>query len=203
MKFLYKTLLEATECLIKEKGSKFIGLTAPCLTENEIKETLKKWHSEHPQATHICYAYRIGVNEQFYRANDDGEPSNTAGAPILGQIQSFDLTNILIGVVRYYGGTKLGVGGLIQAYRTAAKEAIEMGEIVERELMSEIHISFTYNEMPAIMTLLKQQKVNIKSQELNERCELIFQVENSKLEFIKNAFESIKNITITLEIIGK
>ncbi|MFN6013681.1 MAG: IMPACT family protein, partial [Flavobacteriales bacterium] len=109
----YRTLDELSMGIYKEKGSKFIGLAIACYTEAEAKVYLEKWRKEHYQSRHLCYAYRFGVDKQLYRANDDGEPNNSAGAPILGQIQSFDLSNVLIGVVRYYGGTKLGVGGLI------------------------------------------------------------------------------------------
>ncbi|MES2589799.1 MAG: YigZ family protein [Bacteroidota bacterium] len=203
MEFLFKTLAEESEHLIKEKGSKFIGLAIACYSENEVNEQLKKWKQTHAQASHLCYAYRLGVSNQRYRANDDGEPSNTAGTPILGQIQSFELTNVLIGVIRYYGGTKLGVGGLIQAYRNAAKGAIEEGNIIEKELMSELTITFTYAQISTIMTLLKQQKTVIKSQDLNENCEICFQIENSKLEFIKNSLENIEHTKITNELIGK
>ena len=125
LKSTYFTVKRRSEGTYKEKGSKFIGIAVPCWNEDEAKNYLSEWRKEHHQARHLCYAYRFGLSGDIYRANDDGEPNNSAGAPILGQIQSFELSNVLIGVVRYYGGTKLGVGGLINAYRTAAKEAIE------------------------------------------------------------------------------
>src|SRR3989338_10257684 len=118
----YLTLETLSEGVYKEKGSKFIGLAQACYSEEEAKDLLAQWKNEHHQARHLCYAYRFGVHKDVWRANDDGEPSNSAGPPILGQIDAFDLSNVLIGVVRYFGGTKLGVGGLIAAYRAAAKE---------------------------------------------------------------------------------
>ena len=117
----YRTVKKLSEGFYKEKGSKFIGYVQACYDEEQAKELLDNWRKSNRQAGHLCYAYRFGVDKSVYRSNDDGEPSNSAGAPILGQINSYDLSNVLIGVVRYYGGTNLGVGGLINAYRTAAK----------------------------------------------------------------------------------
>lgn len=168
----YKTLEGLSEGLYKEKGSKFIAYAVACYTEDEAKEYLTEWRKMHHQARHVCYAYRFGLKKEVYRANDDGEPSNSAGAPILGQIQSADLTNILIGVVRYFGGTKLGVGGLIHAYKTAAKEAISLGKIIEKQVFEHIQLKFDYNTMPELMFLLKSQGVEIEKQEFNTDCTL-------------------------------
>lgn len=168
----YHTMRAASEGIYKEKGSKFIGIAAPCFTEDEAKNLIETWRKEHHQARHVCYAFRLGADKKRYRANDDGEPSNSAGPPILGQIESFDLTNVLIGVVRYYGGTKLGVGGLINAYRTAAKDAIENGVIVERELMQWLKITCDYTDMPHVMNLLKKNNYPLISNEQDMNCRI-------------------------------
>lgn len=191
--YTYKTLTNLSEGLYKEKGSKFIGYATACYNEYEAKEFLNTWKKENHQARHLCYAYRFGVTNFTTRANDDGEPSNSAGTPILGQIQSFELTNVLIGVVRYFGGTKLGVGGLINAYKTAAKEAIENGKIIEKELQTTVEILFPYEKLPNIMTLLKNIEAQIKTQDFNLDCRLEIQLPKSKeLTILKN----LKNISL-------
>jgi len=169
---IYKTLKRRSEGLYKEKGSKFIGIAQKCYSEEEAKELLKKWKQEHNQAGHLCYAYRFGVDKKVYRSNDDGEPSNSAGPPILGQIQAYDLSNVLIGVVRYYGGTKLGVGGLIGAYRTSAKEAIEAGKIIELEVYNWVRIRFEYVDMPNVMNTLKKHRLKMIDNIFETSCEL-------------------------------
>lgn len=168
----YQTLKGRCEGLYKEKGSKFIGIAVACYNEDQAKEFLEAWKKEHHQARHLCYAYRFGKEMEVFRANDDGEPSNSAGAPILGQIQSFGLTNVLIGVVRYYGGTKLGVGGLINAYRTAAKEALEDGEIIEIEVFHHFQLIFDYPIMPDVMNWLKKSNVIYDNQVFELNCQL-------------------------------
>lgn len=134
------------------------------------------WRKEHHQASHLCYAYHLGFHKELYRANDDGEPSNSAGAPILGQLQSFDLTHVLVGVVRYYGGTKLGVGGLIHAYRAAAQEAIFAGEIVEKVITQRYILTFHYDEMPFIMNFIKSLHLEIIHQAFETTCFLEIEV---------------------------
>jgi uncharacterized YigZ family protein len=157
----------------KEKGSKFIGLSTICTNEKEVKTELENWHLQHPQATHICYAYRLGISGDKYRANDDGEPSNSAGAPILGQIDSVGATNVLVGVVRYYGGTKLGVGGLISAYKQSAKGVLELSGIQEVVLTRKLELSFLYDEMPQIMDLLKRNRFDIIKTQMEHRCKIL------------------------------
>lgn len=144
----------------------------------------------------MCYAYRLGVDKSIYRTNDDGEPSNSAGAPILGQIQSYDLTNILIGVLRYYGGTKLGVGGLINAYRTASKDAIEKGKIVEKELSVTLSLTFTYADMPHIMHTLKENNITITKQEFETECLLHIEVALTKKEGVLSLLQQFESIKI-------
>ncbi len=195
-KSTYRTLKELSEGIYKEKGSKFIAFAVPCYSEKEVKEYLESWRKEHYQSRHVCYAYRFGVDQKVFRANDDGEPNNSAGAPILGQIQSYDLSNILIGVVRYFGGTKLGVGGLIHAYKTAAKEAIENGEICELEVFDWIRIHFDYGAMPNVMNLLKQHNLVMKDQVFEESCTLVVNLPLNKSTFIQEELQEITNVEI-------
>ncbi|URM37006.1 IMPACT family protein [Flavobacterium anhuiense] len=164
----YQTIAAASEeILFKEKGSKFFGYAFPIDHDDEVKPIIEELKKQHPHAVHYCYAYQIGVgNKVSYRANDDGEPSNTAGAPIYGQIQSFGLTNVLVVVVRIFGGVKLGVGGLIAAYRTTAQQTLEVCEIVEKTIDVEFLISFDYKNMNKVMRVIKEKKLEIVSQEM-------------------------------------
>lgn len=168
----YRTIKSISEGFYKEKGSKFFAFAVPCKTEEEVKKHLATWRKEHFQAVHVCYAFRLGSDKKVFRASDDGEPSNSAGPPILGQIQSFDLTNILIGVVRYYGGTNLGVGGLIHAYRTAAKEALEEATIIEEEDHCIVELLFEYDQMPAVMAVVKAIPLLVEEQQFELSCRL-------------------------------
>ena len=191
----YNTVKSVSEGLYKEKGSKFIGIAQACYSEAEAKELLEKWKKEHHQAGHLCYAYRLGVDKSKYRANDDGEPSNSAGPPILGQIEAFDLTNILIGVVRYYGGTKLGVGGLINAYRTSAKEALLNAVIIELEVFDWIELTFDYNDMPHVMNLIKKNNLPLKKKVFEASCMLTTNLPlhlSDQLKAELNSFDSME-----------
>lgn len=192
----YKTIESLSEGIYKEKGSKFIGYAVACYSEDEAKIHLAEWKKMHHQARHVCYAYRFGLDKKVFRANDDGEPSNSAGIPILGQIQSFDLTNVLIGVVRYFGGTKLGVGGLVQAYKAAAKDAIEEGNIIEKQVFDHFEVKFTYNEMPEIMSLVKNQLLAIEKQDFAENCLLQVAVPFAKSNFISETLTENKHIEL-------
>jgi uncharacterized YigZ family protein len=196
----YKTLKNRSEGLYKEKGSKFIGIVQACYSEEEAKSLMKTWGKEHSQAGHLCYAYRFGVDKKVFRANDDGEPSNSAGPPILGQISAFDLSNVLIGVLRYYGGTNLGVGGLIGAYRTAAKEAIINGEIVELEVFEWVKISFEYVDMAKVMNILKRHQLKMIDTIFEVSCEL---TTNLRLDFAESIQKELKgNETVKIESKG-
>ena len=152
----YFTIAVPSEGEYKEKGSKFIAFTYFVSDESSFKEKLEQLKKEHFKATHHCYAYRLGIDGKNYRANDDGEPSGTAGRPILGQIDSFGLTNVLIIVVRYYGGTKLGTSGLINAYREAAKNALDKSQKIEKIIESIVEVSISYNQLNEMMQFLKQ-----------------------------------------------
>lgn len=169
----YKTIAAASEeVLYKEKNSKFFGYAFPVTTEEEIKEILERLRKEHFSARHWCYAYQIGTEKIQYRANDDGEPNNSAGMPIYGQIQSFEVTNVLVVVVRYFGGVKLGVGGLISAYKIAAQMALENSEIVERTIDKHFIISFGYANMNKVMRIIKEKNLQIISQKMEMDCEI-------------------------------
>jgi uncharacterized YigZ family protein len=168
--FSYKTIESETEGLYKEKGSKFYALAFPVENEEEIKSKLDGLRKKYFDARHHCYAYRIGTAGEKVRANDDGEPNHSAGDPILGQIRSKELTNTLIVVVRYFGGIKLGVGGLIAAYRSAAESALSNARIVEKEICCEVLLNYKYPSTGVVMKLVKQYMMSIKhsSSDLDE-----------------------------------
>lgn len=165
IKDTYTTIAQATdEVLFKEKSSKFFGYAYPIESEEEVKTIIDQLRKLHPHAVHYCYAYQIGTEKISYRANDDGEPSNTAGAPIYGQIQSFGLTNVLLVVVRIFGGIKLGVGGLITAYKTTAQMVLEDAEIIEKTIDIHFLISFDYKNMNKVMRVIKEKKLDLINQ---------------------------------------
>ncbi len=153
--------------LLKERKSKFYGYAFPVTNEEQAKKHLESLRKEYPAANHVCYAWQLGIEEKLYRANDDGEPNNSAGMPIYGQLQAFDVTNILVAVVRVFGGTKLGVGGLISAYKETAKLTLETAQIQERILQRKLTISFEYPEMNAVMRMVKKHQLTVISQELH------------------------------------
>lgn len=196
----YKTVKLQSEGLYKEKGSKFIAYAVSCYSEEEAKRYLEQWRKEHYQSRHLCWAYRFGLDKKQFRVNDDGEPSNSAGAPILGQIQSFDLTNILIGVVRYFGGVKLGVGGLIHAYREAAQDALQQAEIIEVEVFHHIRINFLYVAMPEIMNWLKRTNIDYSNQQFELDCTLDVQLPLDRKEKLKEELTDLG--VITIEVLG-
>jgi uncharacterized YigZ family protein len=192
----YRTLLLPSEGLYKEKGSRFIGIAQACYSEEEAKALLAEWRNTHHQARHLCYAWRFGVDKAHWRANDDGEPSNSAGPPILGQIEAFDLSNVLIGVVRYYGGTKLGVGGLINAYRSAAKDALENGEIVLKEVFYHWELEFDYADMPQLMNVLKRNNLPLIKKDFGEACRLWTEVSLSDRERMQGELEGFESLQL-------
>lgn len=187
----YKTIAKLSEGFYKEKGSKFIAFAVPVETEAQIKAFIAQKRKEHHQAVHVCSAFRLGADHKLYRASDDGEPSNSAGPPILGQIQNFELTNILIAVVRYYGGTNLGVGGLIAAYRTAAKDALENALIVEKEEMESFSFSCSFAHMPSVMSFLKKEQIEITSTQMDLNCQFELLLKKSKATIIINGIECL------------
>ncbi|TXI67972.1 MAG: YigZ family protein [Flavobacterium sp.] len=194
----YKTIATASEeVLYKEKNSKFFGYAFPVTTEEEIKEILERLRKEHFSARHWCYAYQIGTEKIQYRANDDGEPNNSAGMPIYGQIQSFEVTNVLVVVVRYFGGVKLGVGGLISAYKIAAQMALENSEIVERTINKHFIISFGYANMNKVMRIIKEKNLQIVSQKMEMDCEIEISIRKKNAQNLLDTFENLYEIKLT------
>ncbi|WP_299317597.1 YigZ family protein [uncultured Maribacter sp.] len=176
----YKTIAKPSgPILFKERKSKFYGYCFPVSDEDTIKEHIEALKKEYPTANHVCYAWQMGIETKSYRANDDGEPNNSAGMPIYGQLQSFDVTNTLVSVVRIFGGTKLGVGGLISAYKEAAKLALENAKIVTRVLQQQLSVTFEYSEMDIVMRLVKKHQLNIVSQDLHLKCKMILSINKS------------------------
>lgn len=168
----YRTIIGETRSTFRDKGSKFIGIALPVGTETEIKKHLEKIRKEFFDATHHCYAYVLGPDKASWRENDDGEPSGTAGRPIRGVILSSDLTNILIIIIRYYGGTKLGVSGLINAYRTCAKSALENANIMTRKVHEGYELRYRYEQMNEVMRVIKEMKAEIIFTDFGEECKL-------------------------------
>lgn len=193
----YKTLASPSpEILFKEKNSKFYGYAYPITTEEEVKSHLEKLRKQHFGAGHFCYAFQLGTETMQFRANDDGEPSNSAGMPIYGQIQSFGLTNILVVVVRFFGGVKLGVGGLITAYKTAAQLALGVSEIIEKTIDVHFIISFDYKNMNKVMRIIKEKKLEMISQQMDESCQIEIATRKKNAELIFDIFISLFEIEI-------
>ena len=192
----YLTIKQPSEGLFKDRGSKFLGFAVPVSTEEEIKKHLTELRKLHPGANHHCYAFRLGADKQAYRANDDGEPSNTAGKPILGQIQSKDLTNILVVVVRYFGGTLLGVSGLINAYKLAAFEAIQNAIIIEKTVNDIYEIHFDYVQMNDVMKIIKDEELKILSQQSELSCSFTFSVRKSNSTLVYDRMSKIQGLEI-------
>lgn len=193
----YKTLTKPSEEILhKEKNSKFYGYAFPVTNEDEIKNHLEALRKQHYGAVHFCYAFQIGTDKIYYRANDDGEPSNSAGMPIYGQIQSFGLTNVLVVIVRFFGGVKLGVGGLISAYRTAAQMALEESEIIEKTIDIFFKVNFDYKNMNKVMRVIKEKNLSIISQNMNENCEIIIATRKKNAEMISDIFDNLFEVEI-------
>lgn len=187
----YLTIAQPSpESLFKDKGSKFLGYAFPIFSESEILPIIEKLKKEHHKARHWCYAWRLGSNYQHYRINDDGEPSGSAGLPIYGQIQSKNLTHVLVVVVRYFGGTKLGVSGLITAYKSAAMQCLEQATIIEKTIDSNYKLTFEYTDMNKVQRVLKQFGVNIVQQNLEVNCQFTVSIRRSEAhQFIKSIEE--------------
>ena len=192
----YQTITEPVEGLFKDKGSKFISYLYPVTTEDEIKDILAAIKKEHYSARHHCYAWRLGMEDIRFRANDDGEPSSTAGKPILGQLVSHDLTNVLCVVVRYFGGTLLGVSGLIQAYRLAAVSAIEAANIETRIIELTYDIRCSYQELNTVMQIIKSENLNTTHIDMQEQIRIGFSVRKSEAERVEQIFSQIYGVQI-------
>lgn len=188
----YKTIEHpGSEILFKEKASKFFGYAFPVNSEEDVESALLELKSKHNKAGHFCYAWQIGENYEHFRVNDDGEPSNSAGMPILGQLQNFEVTNILVVVVRYFGGTKLGVGGLISAYKTSAKMALEHSQLVSRTINLDFDVTCEYDKMNLVMRLVKEYDLNILEQDLKLNCRFKIGVRKKEFKKIYDKFEAV------------
>ena len=194
----YKTIIAPIEEVIfKEKSSKFLGYAFPVSSEEEIKAHLEAVKKVHFSARHWCYAWQLGYCRHLrYRANDDGEPNNTAGIPIYGQIQSFELTNVLVIVVRYFGGIKLGVGGLVQAYKTTAQLTLQETEIEEKLITEELVIRFDYPLMNKVMRVVKEQNLTVSAQHLTESCELHLAIRQSDYTKVEAIFNNLYGVLV-------
>lgn len=190
----YLTLKDESEGLYKEKGSKFLAFAYPVRNESEIKEKLDQLRKKYYDARHHCYAYILGKNQSIFRANDDGEPNHSAGDPILGQIRSHQLSNVLIVVVRYFGGTKLGVGGLINAYKTAAADAIANNEIITAVLHERVRLDFEYLSMNEVMKLIKDYELQIIEQQFDNQCQIVLEVRQKLLEEITHKILDLNGV---------
>ncbi len=195
--FNYKTInTPSLEVLYKDKGSKFYGYAIPIETDQEVKKALEELKQKHSSAGHFCYAYQHGLETIYYRVSDDGEPNNSAGLPIYGQLQAFKVTNILIVVIRYFGGTKLGVGGLISAYKATAKLSLEVSQIKTLDILIPLKLSFAYKDMSKVMRIIKKQQLIIKSQRLEMECEVLVLVQKMNLKSSVRTFEAFHQIKV-------
>lgn len=194
----FKTLASPSEeILYKEKNSKFFGYAFPVSSEEEIKPIIEELKKQHYSARHWCYAFQLGTSKIYYRANDDGEPNNSAGMPIYGQIQSFEVTNALVVVVRYFGGVKLGVGGLISAYKTAAQMALEVSNIVEKTIDIHYLIRFDYKNMNKVMRVIKEKNLDIVSQKMEMSCEIEISTRKKNAKMIFDIFSNLFEVEIS------
>ncbi len=192
----FNTIEKESQGYFKDKGSKFYSYAFPLQNEEKVKEIIVRLKKKHHGAKHFCYAWRLGTENIRYRANDDGEPSFTAGKPILGQLQSFNITNILIVVVRYFGGTLLGVSGLINAYKNAANDALNNSKIVNKLIKQRYKISFTYKELNDVMHLLKKEDYTIVNTDFKENCSLVFSVRKSETKNAEKLFSELYKVQL-------
>ncbi|WP_425237413.1 IMPACT family protein [Ulvibacterium sp.] len=197
--YSYKTLARPSEAvLFTDRKSKFYGYAFPINKIETVKPLIEDLWQKYPKANHVCYAWQLGVEKVQYRANDDGEPRNSAGAPIYGQLQSFEVTNALVAVVRIFGGVKLGVGGLIHAYRSAARMALEASVVVEKKIKIRLRLIFDYAALNQVMQIIKRQKLEVISQTLEMDCSIIILSEKKDLENILSILRSIKGLTLEI-----
>lgn len=192
----YKTIKGGSEGFYKEKGSKFIARAFHVESKEEAKDFLLQMKKEYHDARHHCYAFRIQPEDEFFRSSDDGEPSGTAGKPILNQILSAELFDILIVVTRYFGGTKLGVPGLIRAFKTAAHDAIEQAEVINPVITRTLTLAFDYPQMNRVMRIVKEENLHVLKQNFSLSCELVLVVERNRKEIVAERFKSIYELTV-------
>ena len=193
------TIAEPAEAIYKERSSKFLTYAYPVESEEEIKELLDALRKEYYDATHHCYAYRLGPHGETFRANDDGEPSGTAGKPILGQLLSADLTNCLVVVVRYFGGTKLGVSGLIQAYKESTADVIAVSKIIEKTVDRIIKVDFSYISMNGVMRIIKDMNPRIDEQVFDNLCTMKLRIRESEADILIAKLNKVEGVTVEVE----
>lgn len=199
MIFSYQTIKTPVEEIdFKEKGSKFIGFAYPVLDEDEIKEKLSNLWAKFPDATHICYAYRLGISGENYRANDDGEPSGSAGLPIYNQIVSKEITNVLVASVRFYGGTKLGVSGLIKAYKLSAQMTLDQAEIIEKHLTEKVRFDFSYEDQGSVMRNIDKFNAEVINTEFTDKCKVEVRIRKEHLDNFMASFEPLYQVKIKI-----
>lgn len=196
MNDIYKTIEKESTGYYKDKGSKFYSYAYPLSNEDSVKEVISKLKKEHHSARHHCYAWRLGTEGIRTRANDDGEPSSTAGKPILGQLQSYEVTNILVVVVRYFGGTLLGVSGLINAYKNVTIEVLNQADIKTKLIENTFELSFGYEVLNAVMQVTKQEAVNILNTDFQEDCKLTFTVRKTESDKVQSIIKKIYGVRI-------
>lgn len=199
MEDVYRTIANSAEGLYKEKGSRFISFAFPVSAEEQIREIIAELKDKYYDARHHCYAWRLGLDKTYYRANDDGEPSSTAGKPILGQIQSNGLTNVLIVVIRYFGGIKLGVSGLINAYREAAADALRNAVVIEKTIDVPLRIRFSYLVLNDVMKIVKEEAPEILERHFELGCEMLLSIRKSELQTFKARLQKVDSLTVVGE----
>ena len=192
----YYTIGKPSVAEFKERGSRFIGYVFPIADVNEFKQRLAKVKKEHPKATHHCFAYRLGLDGNIFRVSDDGEPSGSAGKPILGQIDSKQVTNVLIIVVRYFGGTQLGIPGLITAYKTTAAFALQTTSIVQKPVLHHFKLQFDYTQMNEVMMVVKQFDCVVEKQELQLFCSMNIGVPQNWLQEVENKLNDLSGVEV-------
>lgn len=195
----YKTIATLAEGIYTEKRSKFIAVALPVRTVEEVKAHVERYQKQYYDARHVCYAYMLGHERKEFRANDNGEPSGTAGKPILGQINSNNLTDILIVVVRYFGGIKLGTSGLIQAYKAAAAEALSVAEVIEKTVDEEVEVAFEYPFMNDVMRIVKEEEPQIVSQSYDMDCLMCLRIRQSRMPRLRERLSKVETLRIVEE----
>jgi len=192
----YRTIAEPADGIFRDKGSKFIAYAYPFRDENKLKEIIAQLKAEHPKARHHCWAYRLTPDRSIFRVNDDGEPSGTAGRPILNVLLSQDITNVLVVVVRYFGGTLLGVPGLINAYKTATQEAIDVAEVVERTVNDVYAVHFDYLQMNDVMKIVKEYDLKVLSQNFDTSCTIHVEMRKLQVNEVVGKLDNIEGIEV-------